>query len=456
MRLAIQQLTEEPSCDHNQKKTAEQKKNACKKPTPGATAGGCAFDGAQIVLVPIADAAHIIHGPMTCTGQSYNNRGTRTDKGSFHQYGFTTDLSELDIVFGAEKKLKESVRYVVEKFSPKAVFIYSTCVTAMSGEDIGAVSKEMQEELKVPVIPVDSPGFSGSKNLGNKFAGFSLINHVIGTREPEKIPMFPINLIGEYNIAGELYQVEPLFEELGITLFSKMTGNAGYDEICHAHRSKLSVVICSQALISLARQMKDKYEIPFMEGSFYGMGETRKTLVKIAENLGSDILKKRAEELCDRKEKETYEKLAPYLPILKGKRVLVYTGGVKSWSVLNQLEELGMEVVKSSTRKSTEDDIARILEYFEGNEDGLMPKGDGKTILNLMKQYDAHLLLAGGRNMYNAMKGKVPFVDVNQERHFAFAGYDGTLELARRLVYTLTSPVFEVTTRPAPWEVSFG
>lgn len=456
MKLAIRQLTEEPSCDHNKKKTAEEKKSACKKPTPGATAGGCAFDGAQIVLLPVADAAHIIHGPITCAGQSYNNRGTRTHQGSFHQYGFTTDLSELDIVFGGEKKLKESVRYIVKKFSPKAVFVYSTCVTAMSGEDIGAVSKEMAQELGVPVIPVDSPGFAGSKNLGNKFAGYSLINHVIGTKEPENVPMFPINLVGEYNIAGELWQVEPLFNELGITLFSKMTGNATYEELCYAHRSKLSVVICSQALISLARQLDDKFGIPFMEGSFYGMGETKKTLLKIAEMLGSDLLVKKVEELTARKEKETYETLAPYLPKLKGKKVLVYTGGVKSWSVIRQLEELGLKTVKSSTRKSTDEDIARILEYFDGNEDGLMPKGDGKVILNLLKQYDADLLLAGGRNMYNAMKGKIPFVDVNQERLFAYAGYEGSIELAKRLVYTLESPVFDITAKPAPWEVSFG
>lgn len=456
MRLAIQQLTEEPTCGHNQTKTAEEKKKGCKKPTPGSTSGGCAFDGAQIVLVPIADAAHIIHGPMTCCGQSYNNRGTRTTHGSFHQYGLTTDLTELDIVFGGEKKLKDSIRYVVNKFAPKAVFVYSTCVTAMTGEDIDQVSKDMQEELNLPVIPVNSPGFSGSKNLGNKFAGYSLFNHVVGTREPADTPMFPINLIGEYNIAGELWQVEPLFNELGITLQSKITGNATYDEICHAHRSKLSVVICSQALMTLARMLDEKYQVPFMQGSFYGMRETRKTLTAIAEKLGSDILKKKVDELCNRKEKETYEALAPYLPRLKGKKVLVYTGGVKSWSVLQQLEELGMEVVKSSTRKSTDEDVARILDYFNGDQDGLMPKGDGKMILNLMKQYGADLLLAGGRNMYNAMKAKVPFVDVNQERLFAYAGYEGSIELAKHIVYTLESPVFEVTTRPAPWEVNFG
>ncbi|MDM7172657.1 nitrogenase iron-molybdenum cofactor biosynthesis protein NifE, partial [Klebsiella variicola] len=43
-------LLDEPACEHNQKQ-----KSGCSAPKPGATAGGCAFDGAQITLLPIAE-----------------------------------------------------------------------------------------------------------------------------------------------------------------------------------------------------------------------------------------------------------------------------------------------------------------------------------------------------------------------------------------------------------------
>ena len=45
----IQALHNEPACSHNQKE-----KSGCARPKPGATAGGCAFDGAQITLLPVA------------------------------------------------------------------------------------------------------------------------------------------------------------------------------------------------------------------------------------------------------------------------------------------------------------------------------------------------------------------------------------------------------------------
>ena len=94
-------LLDEPACEHNKKE-----KSGCAKPKPGASAGGCAFDGAQIALLPIADVAHIVHGPIACAGSSWDNRGTRSSGATLYRIGMTTDLTEQDIVMGrAEKRL---------------------------------------------------------------------------------------------------------------------------------------------------------------------------------------------------------------------------------------------------------------------------------------------------------------------------------------------------------------
>ena len=80
--------------------------------------------------------------------------------------------------------------------------------------------KAASEKFDKPVIPINSPGFVGPKNLGNKLAGEALLAHVIGTREPEYTTPYDINIIGEYNLAGELWQVKPLLDELGIRILS--------------------------------------------------------------------------------------------------------------------------------------------------------------------------------------------------------------------------------------------
>ena len=70
-----------------------------------------------------------------------------------------------------------------------------------------------------------------------------------------------------------------------------------------------------------------------------------------------------------------------------------------------------------------------------------------------MREQQVDILIAGGRNMYTALKARIPFLDINQEREFGYAGYTGMLELARQLALTLESPVWEAVRRPAPWSV---
>ena len=55
----IAAVLDEPACSHNKKE-----KSGCAKPKPGATAGGCAFDGAQIALLPIAVTISLVGSPL--------------------------------------------------------------------------------------------------------------------------------------------------------------------------------------------------------------------------------------------------------------------------------------------------------------------------------------------------------------------------------------------------------
>ena len=128
-------LQNEPACTHNRKS-----KSGCAKPKPGATQGGCCFDGARSALVPITDAAHIVHGPIGCAGSSWDARGSRSSGPLLYRIGMTTDLAELDVILGSgSDRLIEGIGHVVERYQPAAVFIYNTCVTAMSGDDLTVI-----------------------------------------------------------------------------------------------------------------------------------------------------------------------------------------------------------------------------------------------------------------------------------------------------------------------------
>jgi nitrogenase molybdenum-cofactor synthesis protein NifE len=454
----VQEIFNEPGCDKNQGKSEKERKKGCTKQLqPGAAAGGCAFDGAKIALQPITDVAHLVHGPIACEGNSWDNRHAASSGSRLYRTGFTTDISELDVVYGAEKRLFKSIREVIEKYDPPAVFVYQTCVTALIGDDIEAVCKAASVKFGKPVIPVNAPGFVGAKNLGNKLGGEALLDYVIGTQEPETTTPYDINIIGEYNLVGELWQVKPLLDELGIRILACISGDAKYHEVASSHRARAAMMVCSKAMINIARKMEERYEIPFFEGSFYGISDMSESLRQIAQLLvqrgAPDELLERTEALIRREEARAWEKLQPYKARLAGKRVLLITGGVKSWSVVAALQEVGIEIVGTSVKKSTLEDKQRIKEIM-GEEAHMIEDMTPREMYKMLKDARADIMLSGGRSQFVALKAKMPWLDINQERHHAYAGYDGMVELVKQIDRALYNPIWEQVRKPAPWEAA--
>jgi nitrogenase molybdenum-cofactor synthesis protein NifE len=451
----IQEVFNEPACGKNQGKSEKERKKGCTKQLqPGGAAGGCAFDGAKIALQPITDVAHLVHGPIACEGNSWDNRGAKSSGSRLYRTSFTTDINENDIVFGGEKHLFKSIKEIIEKYDPPAVFVYQTCVPAMIGDDIGAVCKAASEKLGKPVIPILSPGFVGPKNLGNKLAGEAILDHVIGTEEPEYTTPYDINIIGEYNLAGELWQVKPLLDELGIRILSCISGDARYHEVASSHRARAAIMVCSKAMINVARKMEERYGIPYFEGSFYGIGDMSDSLRQIAELLikrgAPDELMARTEAVIAREEAKAWTALKAYMPRLKGKKVLLITGGVKSWSVVAALQEAGLEIVGTSVKKSTKEDKERIKELM-GQDAHMIDDLPPRAMYKMLKEAKADIMLSGGRTQFVALKAKMPWLDINQERHHAYAGYVGMTELVKEIDKALSNPIWEHVRKPAPW-----
>jgi nitrogenase vanadium-cofactor synthesis protein VnfE len=452
----IQALLNEPACAHNQGA-----KSGCAKGQPGATQGGCAFDGAQIALLPIADVAHIVHGPIGCAGSSWDARGSRSSGAILYRKGMTTDLSEMDVIMGrGEKRLFFSIKEAIDKYQPAAVFIYSTCVTALQGDDIEATAKAATQRWGIPVVPVDCAGFYGGKSMGNRIAGETLYKHVIGTREPDPVPMaaqrpgikvHDVNLIGEYNIVGEFWRVAPLFDELGLRILCTLSGDSRFHEVQSMHRAKVNMVVCSKAMLNVARKLQDDYGTTFFEGSFYGIADTTQAFRDFAKRLDDQSLIERTEALIAREEAATDIALEPWRNRLQGKRALIFSGGVKSWSVISALQDLKMTVVASGTEKSTEEDKARIRDLM-GEETRMIDDNDQAALMATCREYGADILIAGGRYLQAALKSGIPFLDINHERDFGYAGYGGIVELAKQLSYAIDNPVWSKLQKPAPWD----
>jgi nitrogenase molybdenum-iron cofactor biosynthesis protein NifE len=443
-------LRDETVCAHKPKTRT----GGCARPQPGATQGGCCYDGARNALLPIADVAHLIHSPIGCVGSSWDNRGSRSSGPDLYRVGMTTDLTEMDVVMGrGEARLLEAIGQAVRTYHPPAIFVYTTCVPAMQGDDIAKIARQASELFGVPVVPVDAAGFYGNKNLGNRIAGDTIYKHVIGTREPDPLPSgrdaHNVNLIGEWNVGGEFWNVVPLFDELGLRILCTFSGDSRFREVQTMHRAEANMVVCSKAMVHVAHKLEEDWGTPFFEGSFYGVADTSRALRDFARLLNDDALAAKVETVVAREEGRVEAALAPLRGKLKGKRVLVFSGGYKSWSIVSAMQDLGMEVVATGTEKSTEADKARIRDLM-GPDAVMISDNDQRSLIDAFHRCRADILVAGDRYIFPTLKSRLPFLDVDHVRRTGYAGYEGAIELARNLERAVFSPVWaQVRDTPA-------
>jgi nitrogenase molybdenum-cofactor synthesis protein NifE len=403
----------------------------------------CVFCGSRVVLYPIADALHLIHGPIGCAAYTWDIRGALSSGPEIHRLSFSTDLREKDVVFGGEKKLYQSLLELIDRYTPKAAFVYSTCIVGVIGDDLEAVCKKVSKEKGMPVIPVQAPGFQGSKKDGYKVACEAMAT-LIGTGTGH-VPEKSINILGDFNLAGELWLLLEYYKRMGVHVNATITGDGRVEAISNAHKASLNVVQCSGSMMHLAKIMKEKYNVPHMKVSYFGLEDMSDALYEVAKFFKDDDMMNKARELV----REEFARLMPvikeYREKLSGKKAAIYVGGsFKAISLIKALRLIGVQTVVVGSQTGTSDEYEIIRDLCD---DGTIIVDDSNPIelSNFVKETKADIFIGGVKERPIAYKLGLGFCDHNHERKEALAGYEGMLNFAKEIYATAMSPVWQFT-----------
>ena len=247
----------------------------------------CVFCGSRVVLYPIADALHIVHGPIGCAAYTWDIRGALSSGPQLHRNSFSTDLQEMDVIFGGEKKLEAALLELIAHYQPKAAFIYSTCIVGLIGDDVSAVCKRVAEKTGIPVLPVHSEGFKGTKKDGYR-AACEAVYKLVGTGDISGIGPHSINILGEFNLAGETWILRDYYKRMGIEVVACITGDSRIEDIRRCHGAKLNLVQCSGSMTHLAKMMERDHGIPFKRVSYFGIEDMSAALYEAAKFFSDD------------------------------------------------------------------------------------------------------------------------------------------------------------------------
>ncbi|WP_167613932.1 nitrogenase iron-molybdenum cofactor biosynthesis protein NifE [Maribellus sediminis] len=402
----------------------------------------CVFCGSRVVLYPIADALHVIHGPVGCASYTWDIRGALSSGPQLHRLSFTTDLKEKDVVFGGEKKLYHSLCELIDKHQPKAAFVFSTCIIGVIGDDVEAVCRQVTREKGIDVIPVMSEGFNGTKKDGYKIA-CDAISKLVGTDDSYTPSKYSINILGDFNLAGELWILAEYYRKLGVELVSCMTGDGRVAEIRRAHKATLNVVQCSGSMVHLAKDMKEKYGIPFMKVSYFGIEDMSDALYEVARYFKDEEMMEKARTLVRDEISKLLPALQPYRQKLEGKKAAIYVGGAfKAISLVKALRLIGMKTVVVGSQTGNTDDYKLLKELCD---DGTIIVDDSNPneLSEFVKLTGANLFIGGVKERPIAHKLGLGFCDHNHERKEALAGYVGMMNFAKEVYASVTSPVWK-------------
>ncbi|PLX40845.1 MAG: nitrogenase molybdenum-iron protein alpha chain [Deltaproteobacteria bacterium] len=470
------------------------------------TQRGCSYAGCKgVILGPVRDILTITHGPIGCGFYSWLTRRNQTDAGedgtNFMTYALSTDMQEHDIVFGGEKKLQSAIREAYEIFKPKAIAVCSTCPVGLIGDDVHAVAREMKKELGINVFAFSCEGYKGvSQSAGHHIANNGIFTHVVGTEEKGEPGKFRINMLGEYNIGGDAFELERILEACGITLVSSFSGNATYDQFASAHTADLNTIMCHRSINYVAEMMETKYGIPWMKVNFIGAEATAKSLRKIAQYFEDPELIAKVEEVIAAEMPAVKEALDEARPLTEGKTAMLFVGGSRAHHYQELFSELGMKTVAAGYEFGHRDDYegrnviptikldadSRNIEELEVENDPVKysPRKTPEQIENLkaggltlseyegmmrdmeqdtltiddISQYETERLLtlykpdifcAGIKEKYAVQKHGIPLKQLHSYDYGGpYAGFKGAINFYRDIARMTTTPIWGLVTPP--------
>lgn len=404
----------------------------------------CVFCGSRVVLYPIVDALHVIHGPIGCAAYTWDIRGSLSSGPELHRLSFCTDLQERDVIFGGEKKLYDSIIELIDKHHPKAAFIYTTCIVGVIGDDVESICRQIEKIKNIPVIPVQAPGFQGSKKDGYKVACESIFK-LVGTKSKPFTPAKSINILGDFNLAGELWILLEYYKRMGVHVNATITGDGRVDDICNAHNAALNVVQCSGSMNYLASMMKDEYNIPSMRVSYFGIEDISDALYDVARFFKDDDMMEKAREMVREEFARLMPQLAWYKERLTGKKAAIYVGGAfKAISLVKALRLIGVQSVVVGSQTGTTEDYELIKQLCD---EGTIIVDDSNPVelSHFVKEKQADIFIGGVKERPIAHKIGLGFCDHNHERKEPLAGYEGMLNFAKEIYATAMSPVWKFT-----------
>ena len=405
---------------------------------------GCALGLTSFIV----DAAIVHHGPVGCavtamgTANSKDQLAGRLGLDNSHSGYVSTDMGESDTVFGSTETLGEVIRETHRRYQPQALFIGASCVSGVIGEDLEGVSRELSDELGVPVAPIHCEGFRTKIWASGFDAAFhAILTHIVKPPQTKRPVVNVINFFG-----GARKEITELFARFGVEPLFLIT-NTSIEQLSRLSESVATVSTCGTLGTYLGTGLQQRYGVPYVRSlQPHGIAGFEDWLRQLGEVLGKSA---EVEEYLLEQREKYLPRILEVKEKLSGLRAVVGMGPGFNFNTTRALQELGIRI-----------EHAALWHFDKQYDDGKPPASFEYLVQNSPQDYSLSVSDLQNHELVNvlthvrpdvyfsrhpsstvwAMKLGIPALCVVDE--YAIFGYRGLLEFGYSVLDIVTNRSF--------------
>ncbi|MDR1262680.1 MAG: nitrogenase component 1 [Oscillospiraceae bacterium] len=347
----------------------------------------CPLFGAALVLEGVSDAWMVVIGTEECTYYTKNFTLHRPGFGGLDGRCVSFVMDQDDITFGCAETLSSALTAFVKERNPPAVFLITTCLLEISGEDVERTTRRVTEATGVPILTVRTEHFICENHLPGMERA---ITACAALAEPPHGQTAGVNLLGGRLGSSEGFELRRALEESGIAVRMRLPSlECMVEDLRRAASARVNIVLDSTAL-PYARLMRERFGIPFV---LFPRGvdpeRIRAAYIDLFGYMGFD-----APAFLSHRYESARAKADAARDILRGRRFIYGNTTIPVFSFTAFLTQLGMEPSLILTRdwsdadQPSRDEILRI-----GHDPYIMRSANLSSVRPLYDQLAPHVYI---------------------------------------------------------------
>ncbi|PWB49689.1 MAG: nitrogenase [Candidatus Methanoperedenaceae archaeon] len=246
-------------------------------------------------ILTIRDSVTLMHAPIGC---SVCNHGSHElfrhipesdgRPGNFNLHNVSTNLTEKDIVYGGTEKLKNAIKESDVRYSPKAIFVMTSCASGIMGDDIEGAVSEIQSEVKAKIVPIHCEGFrSRVLQTGYDAMWHGILKYIV--KKPEKKQKDLVNVTNMFSYTWrDKAEITRLLGKLGLRA-NFVPEFSSVEDLEQMSEAAVTAPICPTFGDYLIKGLEQEFGVPyFREFVPMGIKNTDNWLRHIAKYTGKE------------------------------------------------------------------------------------------------------------------------------------------------------------------------